>query len=151
MKKRDPYKLARRRVIRKKRFYQHLTVYIAVALFLFGLNAIPFFFNWLNYYPGMSLEEIMRQAYYYPNWWFQYPAMSWGLAILLHYSAVFGIPVIGNLDEKWEKRTMEQELKRLNAKELNAKDSSKKVSEDKLTLKELQKVKLQELDDSELV
>ncbi|MDX1943578.1 MAG: 2TM domain-containing protein [Saprospiraceae bacterium] len=149
--KKDPYKLARRRVIRKKRFYQHFTVYLAVVLFLFALNAIPFFFRWLNYYPGMGLEEIIRNAYYYPGWWFQYPALGWALLLFLHYSAVFGVPVIGNLDEKWEKRAMEKELKRLQISELDAGNTLKEASEDKLRLKELQKVELKKLDDSEFV
>lgn len=125
-------KQARKRVNQKKWFYRHFTFYMGVITFLFLLN-LDYFLRGSNaYVPGMPLEEIIRFNY----WWFQYPMLAWGLLLFFHYSAIFGVPFVGKLDEKWESKTFESELKHIQQKQRNA---SNLTSVEKLRLKELEK------------
>ena len=87
MSRRDPIE---KRVKRKKGFYKHLNSYVGVVLGLFFLNIVT----------GGA-------------WWFQYTAASWGIAIIIHYFSVFGLPKIGPLDEEWEDNEYDREYNRM--------------------------------------
>ncbi len=112
----DLYQLARRRVIRKKRFFQHLTFFIPVILFVFLLNTVLFITTWWTYDPNKNSTQLIQDILAYPYWWFQYPLLGWGLLLLIHYFTAFGIPLIGHYDEKWEALAIEEEVKRLRSK-----------------------------------
>jgi len=71
---------ARKRINELRDYYSHLAAYLAVNLFLFGLNMFTG--------PG----EI----------WFIYPLLGWGIGILIHTAKVFWTG--GN----WEERKMEE-------------------------------------------
>ena len=71
------YREARERVRALRAFYQHLIVYAAVICMLFLINVTSS-----------------------PNWWVQWPAMGWGLLLILH--GVF--TNTGLLGSAWEER-----------------------------------------------
>lgn len=87
----DIDKEARKRVARKKKFYQHLGSYISVIGFLFILNMVtsPF------------------------HWWFIYPMLGWGLGLAIDYMSTFGVPGTNMNDENWERQEYEKEKRRL--------------------------------------
>ncbi len=41
--------------------------------------------------------------------WIQYPAIGWGMALLMHYFKAFGIPFLGLKDEAWVRSEYEKE------------------------------------------
>lgn len=132
----DAYELARKRIVRKKRFYQHLTLALGVLVFLFLLNLLQFF-NMFDYRPGMGNREILRAVLSFPFWWFPYPTLSWGLLLFIHYCTAFGIPFVGQFDEKWQAEAIQAEMKRIQSK-ANTLAADKK-EESALNLKTLQK------------
>ncbi|GEM_PF-404910 len=132
----DVYELARARVGRKKLFYQHLSLYLGITLFLFALNAVLFVkFGW-NYDPDKRTTDTIKEILNYRYWWFQYPLLGWGMLIFIHYCNAFGIPLIGYFDEKWEAAAIEQEAKRIR---LNNEHVSLEEREKELELKAIQK------------
>lgn len=132
----DIYELARQRVVRKKLFYQHLTVYLAITIFLFLLNATFFVkFGW-NYDPDKRTTDIIKEILNYRYWWFQYPLLGWGTLMFIHYCTAFGIPMVGYFDEKWEVAAIEEEAKRLR---LKAQQQMPPAKDKELELKALQK------------
>ncbi|MEM6697576.1 MAG: 2TM domain-containing protein [Bacteroidota bacterium] len=86
-------KLAKKRVGKKKGFYTHLSVYIAVGLFFFIMNMVTFD------------QE--------PQYWFFYPMLPWGIAIAIHYFSIFGLPGTNILTEDWEEKELEKELSKI--------------------------------------
>ncbi|MEL6390958.1 MAG: 2TM domain-containing protein [Bacteroidota bacterium] len=82
---------ARSRVRRIKGFYIHFGIYVIVSVFLLFINMLtdPF------------------------SPWFLFPVSSWGVAIAIHYLAVFGIPGMNILTERWEEEEFERQLERL--------------------------------------
>ncbi len=87
----DPVRIARRRAKAKRAYYIHLTSYLTVGGFLFILN-------------------ILTDPYY---WWFFWPLLGWGIGLVSHYLAVFGVPGMGPLNEEWEDRQTEKELQKM--------------------------------------
>lgn len=90
------YEKARRVVREKKKFYRGLSSYVVMCLFFVVLNTVTF--------SG--------------SWWFMWPMMGWGIAILIKYFQLFGLPgsaQLGSAD--WEEREMEKELGRLRRSE----------------------------------
>jgi hypothetical protein len=79
------YRDARAHVRAERVFYQHLIVYAAVMGMLFLINATTS-----------------------PNWWVQWPAMGWGLLLVLH--GVF--TNTGLLGPEWEERRVAQLMRR---------------------------------------
>ena len=71
------YREARRRVRALRAFYQHVIVYAAVISMLLLINLATS-----------------------PNWWVQWPALGWGLLLVLH--GVF--TSTGLLGSDWEER-----------------------------------------------
>jgi hypothetical protein len=88
--KEDIYRQARKQVKKKKGVYIHLAVYLSVGLFFLLLNLATF--------EG--------------EWWFFFPLLPWGVGLSIHYLSVFGIPGTDILTKEWEKREMEQELRK---------------------------------------
>lgn len=144
------YKLAKKRVKRRKLFYWHVTVYAGVNIFLFLINLDYFIRESLVMYPGITSEEIIAQILIFPYWWFHYPLISWSLLLFFNYCAVFGVPFVGKLDEKWESKILEAELKNI---ELKRRAREAAATEKKLDLKMVkEKVKLSNRqDDDEIV
>lgn len=81
---------ARKRVRARKGFIRHFSVYLVCIAFLFGINMLtdPFEF------------------------WFLFPAMSWGVAIGIHYFSVYGLPFTDAGTEEWEQRELAKEIAR---------------------------------------
>lgn len=110
MKRISPLK-AKKKVKKKKEFYEHLNAYIGVNLFLFLLNAVTAF----------------------GHWWFIWPLMGWGIGLFFHYLDVFGMPFTGVLDEDWEERQLRRELGReqedqLDLEELKQREAAERGS-----------------------
>jgi hypothetical protein len=84
-------KEAKKRVKRKKDFYEHLTTYVAISVFLVVLNMITS--------PG--------------HWWFQWPVIGWGMAVLFNYFDVFGVPGVGPMNKEWEQKAIQEELRKM--------------------------------------
>lgn len=87
-------KEAKQQVWRKKEFYKHLTAYLAISIFLLVLNLLTS--------PA--------------HWWFQWPVLGWGMAVLFNYFDVFGVPGLGPINKEWEQKAVEEELRKLEGK-----------------------------------
>ena len=118
----DAYEKARKRVKKKKEFYQHFGSYLVMSAFFFLLNAVTSF----------------------GNWWFYWPMLGWGIGIAFHYIDVFGIPGVGEMSKDWEEKAIEEELEKIK------REKGPSKPEDHLDLKELEK-RPNKWDDSELV
>lgn len=102
---------AKKRVKRKKDFYEHLTTYVAISIFLVVLNLITS--------PG--------------HWWFQWAVIGWGMAVLFNYFDVFGVPGVGPMGQEWEQKAIEEELRKM--------DGTADNSQERLELPPLRKRK----------
>ena len=71
---------ARERIKELRDFYTHITVYVAVNAFLLAVNLLT----------GTDV------------WWFLFPLMGWGIAIVIHAFTVIGT------GHKWEQRKLEE-------------------------------------------
>ncbi len=107
-------KKAKKRVEDKKGFYVHLSVYISTGLFFLTMNVL----NWEG------------------KFWFFYPLLPWGIGLLIHYFAVFGLPISKVLSADWEERELAKEIERLKA---DNPDLDLNELKDNLELKELRK------------
>ncbi len=85
------YREARKRVQAKKEFFRHLGTYFVMSVFFFMLNAVTSF----------------------GTWWFIWPMLGWGLAVLFHYVDVFGVPGVEPISKEWEEREMRREMRRM--------------------------------------
>jgi hypothetical protein len=85
------YRLARSRVVEKKKFYNHLTTYLVMGAFFFVLNAVTSF----------------------GTWWFYWPMLGWGIGVAMQYFKVFGFPGSGLGSAEWEEREMQKQMNRL--------------------------------------
>ncbi len=118
MRDKDPiYRQARRRVRKKKGFYAHFSVYIAVGLFFMAMN-------------------VITDPY---EMWFFYPLMPWGVGLLIHYFGVFGLPGKNKvLSKSWEEKEVEKEVRRLRNEQWQETEDKE---EDFLDLREFEKQK----------
>ncbi|MCB0560459.1 MAG: 2TM domain-containing protein [Phaeodactylibacter sp.] len=85
------YQAARSRVQEKKRFYRRLGSFAALSVFFFLLN-------------------LFTSA---GSWWFMWPILGMGIGITVKYFKLFGFPGVGPVDEDWEDREMDKEIRRL--------------------------------------
>jgi hypothetical protein len=79
---------ARRRAAELQGFYIHLLVFFVINGGLFAINAIT------------------RGAG--GTWWFYWPLMGWGIALLIHAATVY----VGVFSEDWRDRKARQILER---------------------------------------
>lgn len=114
----EELKKAKKRVKAKKDFYQHLMTYVIINAFLLILNLLT------------SPTSI----------WFYYPLLGWGVAVLFHYADVFGVPGFDILNQEWEERELQDELRRNEKSTSNKSNEGKEKSDtESLELKELRK------------
>lgn len=121
------YKKAEQRVKKKKGFYVHFSVYLAVGFFFFAMN-------------------MLTDPY---DIWFVFPLLPWGVGLLIHYFTTFGLPGTKVLTEEWEREELEREIQRLEAmKSLKSKglpqSTEPDLEEDQLHLDEIKKIKEKE-------
>src|SRR5512134_2212792 len=74
---------ARSRLAAEKGFCVHVATYVIVIGFLFLINAVT----------GS-------------RWWFIWPALGWGIGILVHALATFGL--VGFMGREWERRRLNE-------------------------------------------
>lgn len=91
------YRKVKKRIKKKKDFYQHLNTYLAIGVFFFVLNSLTSF----------------------GRWWFYWPMFGWGLGLFFHYLDTFGMPFSGPLDEAWEEKQLQRELKKRGVERLD--------------------------------
>jgi hypothetical protein len=77
------YQKARRRVLKMKGFYIHLTIYVLVMILLVAINIAT----------G-------------PEWWVQWPFLGWGIGLAAHGLSVFG--AVKWLGPEWEERKIKE-------------------------------------------
>lgn len=82
------YAKVQKKVKLKKGFYFHLGIYIIVIAFLAIIN-------------------ILTDS---RNWWFLFPAASWGVAVAIHALTIFIFSDEGFFGEDWEQKQIEAEL-----------------------------------------
>ncbi len=127
-------KMAQKRVSAKKRFYKHLSAYIAVAGFFLAVNVFSFDAS--------------------GDWWFYWPVLPWGIGLLIHYFSVFGLPAANNaLTPEWESAELEKEVARLRGelhKRLEEEPEGLNLNE-QMELKELEKEQDKRWKDEDLV
>lgn len=125
MEREEHYRKARKNVRKKKGFFFHLIAYVGVLLLLYLLGMTG---------PG---RELMPMAIV---------AVSWGIAIGIHYFSVFQTEHLGflGINPDWEEEELEKELDRLRRiRELkeDIRDEKVQVDElDRLELKEIERV-----------
>lgn len=124
------YLLARKRVQKKKRFYNHLKSYVIVNIAL-GVMAT------------MSGDPFFE---------FLPVPLFWGMGLAFHYIKVFGIPGTKILTPEWEDEEIEKEMDRIKGRRHHKPTSaapppSPPEEEESLELKELRK----NYDDKDLV
>ena len=122
----DPLKTAKKRVAEKRDFFIHLTTFIVVMPFLFGINMLtsPF------------------------HLWFAYPLMGWGLGLAIHFFTVFGFK--GRFYDKWEAKEIEKELERMGELDRKHEEGLELNPEEELELKEFKKLR-KDWEDSDFV
>jgi len=127
----EDYIKARKVVKRKRSFYRHLGVFIAVNLFLFLMN--------------LATDNEP---------WFHFTTISWGMGLLIHYFSVFGLPFVRETSEEWESRQMDRELRRIEERSFYSEPLPKKREitplPDELELKEFRELR-KDFNDSEFV
>lgn len=121
------YREARKRVKKKKDFYEHFTTFLVMSVFFFLLNLVTA--------PG--------------SWWFYWPILGWGFGVVFHYLDTFGVPGIGTLSKEWEEEALEEEIRRLERR--NPHRSSYRDDYEELELRELPRQKRRRWDDDDLV
>ena len=87
----EEIKRAKKKVKKKKEFYQHLMTFVTVNFALLALNLLTS--------PGKL--------------WFYFPMLGWGIGLMFHYVDVFGIPGFGMLDKNWEEQELDAELRKM--------------------------------------
>ncbi len=84
------YRRAKARVEEIRGFYIHLTVYLMVNLGLFLIN-------------------LATSPH---TWWFYWPLLGWGIGVLSHGIAIFGLG--GYLGKDWEDRKIKEIMEKEN-------------------------------------
>lgn len=101
------YKAARKRVKKKKEFYQN-------------------FISWLVICTGLMIFNALN---YRGHWWAIYPFIGWGMGVLFQAFDVFGFPGYSN---DWEERELDKEITRMEMR--RRKDGLPAPLEDELDL-----------------
>lgn len=98
--KEQQYAFAKKKVEKIGKFYKHLSIYIAVNLFLSAI----FIVGDMN--DGDTLEEALFNFGNFKIW------MYWGIGILFQAINTFGLPLFLNKD--WENKKLKQYLEEEN-------------------------------------
>lgn len=106
--KEQSYLRAKKRVKDIKGFYSHLLVFIAVNLFLSGMNIFRSMEN------GESFSEAISNFGAYST------ALFWGIGLFFHWFGVFGTKFLG-FGKDWEDRKIKEYLEKENARFNNRK------------------------------
>ncbi len=118
----EEYLKIQKKIKLKKGFYFHLGLYVIIIFFLFVINA-------LTNPPGFN------------DWWYLFPAASWGTVVAIHALTVFVFSSAGFFGEDWETKKLEEELAKkgifLDKKQQNS-DNELDIDEH-LDLKEMEK------------
>lgn len=85
--------IAKKKVKKKKDFYNHLAAFVAVGLFFFAMNMVT------------SDEN--------PRLWFFFPMLPWGIGLAIHYFTTFGFPWDGALSPEWEEAELRKEIEKV--------------------------------------
>ncbi len=85
----EKYRRAMKRVAALKRFYSHFFIYAAIIIMLFVI-------------------DLLDQS---GNFWFYWPLLGWGIAIVAHAFAVFGCG--GLFGPEWEKKKIKEMMDKL--------------------------------------
>jgi hypothetical protein len=114
----EAYHKAKKKVKAKKGFYMHFGSFCATTLFLFTINFLTS-----------------------PNfWWFLFPTLGWGIGIVSHYIAVFGIA--GPSGEDWEEQELEKEMRKIKRQHfVEHEEENITLPDDELELKEFKKLR----------
>lgn len=121
------YRKAKKKVNAKKGFYLHLGSFFATSAFLFVINYL-------------TSPDFL---------WFLIPTFGWGIGIVSHYIAVFGIS--GPTGEDWEDQELEKEMRKLKRQYPEKFDDHDiTVPDEELELKEFKKLR-DEWDDRDFV
>ncbi len=124
----EKYRLAKKRVGKKKGFYGHLASYVAV-------NTV---FLIVTYMEGEGFQWV-------------YVMMFWGIGLIMHYLRVFGFPGKDSaLSAEWEAREIQKELGKLDRQHGPSVDQDITTPDDELELKEFRKMR-KEWDDKDFV
>ena len=115
------YKLAQKKVKKKKGFYRHLQAFVMVNMALLFIG-------------------FMEGDLFGP-----FPvAVFWGIGLGFHYANVFGLPG-GKLSDEWEEEELEKEYEKLRnrfgSKEMPAQQSKELDMDDHLDLRQTEKLK----------
>lgn len=115
------FKLAQKKVRKKKVFYRHLQAFVMVNLALFFIGLME----------GQPFEAFPVPVF-------------WGIGLGFHYANVFGLPG-GKLTDEWEEQELEKEYEKLKNRFGSKESLSQRKEEfdidDHLDLKQPQKVK----------
>lgn len=128
----EQYQQARKRVKEKKKFYNHLSVYLVMSGFFFLVN---YFSS-----PG--------------TWWFYWPMLGWGIGVAMQYVKVFGLTGAGLGTKEWEEKEIEKEMGRMGTPPPPRLQERESLDlDDHLQLKEIKKkkVKMEGYKDEDLV
>ena len=110
-------KKAKAKVNAKKGFYWHLIIYVVTAVFFMLMN----------------LATSPHKLWLLP----------WGAALIIHGIAVFGIPSLNILTDRWEEEELEKEIEKLkDERQLYLKEHH----QDLLDINEKDYIKLKEWD-----
>jgi len=135
------YAKAKKRVQAKKGFFVHFGVFCATVALLFTINYITF-----------DESHI---------WWAFIPAAGWGIGVVAHYIAVFGVSIFAQIissfgyevpaDDDWEEKEMEKEMKKLRKQKLaDNKNEEEEEFEEGLELGEIERLR-DDLEDNDFV
>ena len=117
-----------KRIKAKKGFMVHFGIYCAFVVFFFLINVFTSGFG---------------------DWWFQWPALGWGVGVASHYIGAFGFPGTEQMVEKWEMEETAREMKKWRS--ARGKKSLPQPDRDNLELKELRREKDTLYDEEDLV
>ena len=126
---------AQKRVKSKKGFYTHLAVFVSVGIFFLLLNLVT--------YEG--------------EMWFFFPLLPWMVGVLIHYFTNFGFPGTEIMNEGWEERQLEKEVRDILQKEgrlrrtLSEHSGELPPAQEGLELPDLEKTKEKQWSDRDFV
>lgn len=112
------FEIARQRVRKKKKFFNHLKAYVIVNIV----------FMLLSFWDGTPFE-------------FMPMTLFWGMGLAFHYVRVFGIPGTNILTPEWEDEEIRKEMEKLGGapKKEEQKPALPPAKEEPMELKELRK------------